>query len=149
MKVIENGVCAAIGFKVGSIHCGIRKNQTKDDLALIVSDTICQTAAVYTKNKVKAAPLLVTKEHLSNGLSQAIIVNSGNANACNPKEIENAKLEAQCAADYLKLDVENVLVASTGVIGQVLPIEKIQEKVKDIDLSSENNLNAAKEFKCC
>ena len=105
MKVIENGVCAATGFKVGSIHCGIRKNQTKDDLALIVSDTICQTAAVYTKNKVKAAPLLVTKEHLSNGLSQAVIVNSGNANACNPKEIENAKLEAQCAADYLKLDV--------------------------------------------
>lgn len=61
MKVIENGVCAAIGFKAGSIHCGIRKNQTKDDLALIVSDTICQTAAVYTKNKVKAAPILVTK----------------------------------------------------------------------------------------
>ncbi len=144
MKVIENGVCAALGFKAGSIHCGIRKNQTKDDLALIVSDTICQTAAVYTKNKVKAAPLLVTKEHLKNGVSQAIIVNSGNANACNSKEIENAQLEAQCAADYLNMDVKNVLVASTGVIGQVLPIEKIQEKVQDIDLSSENNLSAAK-----
>lgn len=144
MKVIENGVCAAIGFKAGSIHCGIRKNQTKDDLALIVSNTICQTAAVYTKNKVKAAPLLVTKEHLKNGVSQAVIVNSGNANACNPKEIENAQLEAQCAADSLNMDVENVLVASTGVIGQVLPVEKIQEKVKDIELSSSNNLNAAK-----
>ena len=144
MKVIENGVCAAIGFQAGSIHCGIRKNQTKDDLALIVSDTLCQTAAVYTKNKVKAAPLLVTKEHLKNGVSQAIIVNSGNANACNSKEIENAQLEAQCAADYLDMDVKNVLVASTGVIGQVLPIEKIQEKVQDIDLSSENNLSAAK-----
>ena len=144
MKVIENGVCAALGFKAGSIHCGIRKNQTKDDLALIVSDTICQTAAVYTKNKVKAAPLLVTKEHLKNGVSQAVIVNSGNANACNSKEIENAQLEAQCAADYLNMDVKNVLVASTGVIGQVLPIEKIQEKVQDIDLSSENNLSAAK-----
>ena len=144
MKVIENGVCAAIGFKASSIHCGIRKNQTKDDLALIVSDTICQTAAVYTKNKVKAAPILVTKEHLSNGLSQAVIVNSGNANACNPKEIENAKLEAQCAADTLNMDVENVLVASTGVIGQVLPIEKIQEKVSDIDLSVLNNLPVAK-----
>lgn len=144
MKVIENGVCAAIGFKAGSIHCGIRKNQTKDDLALIVSNTICQTAAVYTKNKVKAAPLLVTKEHLKNGVSQAVIVNSGNANACNPKEIENAQLEVQCAADSLNMDVENVLVASTGVIGQVLPVEKIQEKVKDIELSSSNNLNAAK-----
>ena len=144
MKVIENGVCAATGFKAGSIHCGIRKNQTKDDLALIVSDVICQTAAVYTKNKVKAAPILVTKEHLSNGLSQAVIVNSGNANACNPKEIENAKLEAQCAADTLNMDVENVLVASTGVIGQVLPIEKIQEKVSDIDLSVLNNLSVAK-----
>ena len=144
MKVIENGVCAAIGFKAGSIHCGIRKNQTKDDLALIVSDTICQTAAVYTKNKVKAAPILVTKEHLSNGLSQAVIVNSGNANACNPKEIKNAKLEAQCAADSLNMDVENVLVASTGVIGQVLPIEKIQDKVSDIELSTLNNLSVAK-----
>lgn len=144
MKVIENGVCAAIGFKAGSIHCGIRKNQAKDDLALIVSETLCQTAAVYTKNKVKAAPLLVTKEHLKNGVSQAVIVNSGNANACNPKEIENAQLEAQCAADYLNMDVENVLVASTGVIGQVLPVEKIQKKVKDIELSSSNNLNAAK-----
>lgn len=144
MKVIENGVCAATGFKAGSIHCGIRKNQTKDDLALIVSDAICQTAAVYTKNKVKAAPILVTKEHLSNGLSQAVIVNSGNANACNPKEIENAKLEAQCAADSLNMDVNNVLVASTGVIGQALPIEKIQEKVSDIDLSVLNNLPVAK-----
>ena len=144
MKVIENGICAAIGFKAGSVHCGIRKNQTKDDLALIVSDTICQTAAVYTKNKVKAAPILVTKEHLKNGMSQAVIVNSENANACNPKEIENAKLEAQCAADYLNMDVENVLVASTGVIGQVLPIEKIQKKVKDISLSSYHNLNVAK-----
>lgn len=144
MKVIENGICAAIGFKAGSVHCGIRKNQTKEDLALIVSDTICQTAAVYTKNKVKAAPILVTKEHLKNGVSQAVIVNSGNANACNPKEIENAKLEAQCAADYLNMDVENVLVASTGVIGQVLPIEKIQKKVKDISLSSYHNLNVAK-----
>lgn len=144
MKVIENGVCAAIGFQAGSIHCGIRKNQTKDDLALIVSDTLCQTAAVYTKNKVKAAPLLVTKEHLKNGVSQAIIVNSGNANACNSKEIENAQLEAQCAADYLDMDVKNVLVASTGVIGQVLPIEKIQEKVKEIDLSLKNNQSTAK-----
>ena len=144
MKVIENGVCAAIGFQAGSIHCGIRKNQTKDDLALIVSDTLCQTAAVYTKNKVNAAPLLVTKEHLKNGVSQAIIVNSGNANACNSKEIENAQLEAQCAADYLDMDVKNVLVASTGVIGQVLPIEKIQEKVKEIDLSLKNNQSTAK-----
>lgn len=144
MKIIENGVCAAIGFQAGSIHCGIRKNQTKDDLALIVSDTLCQTAAVYTKNKVKAAPLLVTKEHLKNGVSQAIIVNSGNANACNSKEIENAQLEAQCAADYLDMDAKNVLVASTGVIGQVLPIEKIQEKVKEIDLSSKNNQSTAK-----
>ena len=74
MKVIENGVCAAIGFKAGSIHCGIRKNQTKDDLALIVSDTICQTAAVYTKNKVKAAPILVTKKHLLSILEMRMLV---------------------------------------------------------------------------
>lgn len=144
MKEIENGVCAALGFKAGSIHCGIRKNQTKEDLALIVSDVPCHTAAVYTKNKVKAAPLLITKEHLQNGLSQAIIVNSGNANACNPKEIENAKKEALCAAKYLHIDAEDVLVASTGVIGQVLPIENIEESVSSIVLSTNNNLNVAK-----
>lgn len=144
MKKIENGVCAALGFKAGSIHCGIRKNQSKEDLALIVSDIPCSTAAVYTKNKVKAAPLRVTKEHLQNGQSQAIIINSGNANACNPKEMENARKEALCAAHYLHMDVEDVLVASTGVIGQILPIENIERSISSISLSTNNNFNVAK-----
>ena len=144
MKVIDGGVCAAKGFKAGAIHCGIRKNQSKDDLALIVSDTICTAAAVYTKNLVKAAPLQVTKEHLSDGLAQAVIVNSGNANACNAKEIENAKKEAGCAAHFLGISTQNVIVASTGVIGQELPIQCIENHVASITLSKDNNMAAAK-----
>ncbi len=144
MKVIDGGVCAAKGFKAGACHCGIRKNQSKDDLALIVSDVVCTTAAVYTKNLVKAAPLQVTKEHLKDGKAQAVIVNSGNANACNAKEIINAKKEAGCAAHLLGIPTENVVVASTGVIGQELPIQCIEDHVGEIVLSKENNMAAAK-----
>lgn len=82
MKIIEGGVCAAKGFKAGALHCGIRKSQTKKDLAMICSDCLCNAAAVYTKNQVKAAPVLLTKEHLADGKAQAVIINSGNANAC-------------------------------------------------------------------
>lgn len=144
MKVIEHGVCASLGFKTGACHCGIRKNQSKDDLALIVSDVPCQVGAVYTKNLVKAAPLKVTKEHLSDGIAQAIIVNSGNANACNPTEMETAQREALCAAKYLGLDVQDVIVASTGVIGQDLPVACIENAVDSIELSDANNMKAAK-----
>lgn len=143
MKIIEGGVCASKGFKAGACHCGIRKNHQKDDLALIVSDTLCQCASVYTKNKVKAAPLKVTKQHLENGVAQAVIVNSGNANACNQLEMENAHREAKCAADFLKIKEEDVIVASTGVIGQVLPVSCIEENIGKIELSGDYNLKAA------
>ncbi len=98
MKIIEGGVCAAKGFKAGAMRCGIRKSQTKKDLAMILSDCECNAAAVYTTNRVKAAPILLTKEHLANGKARAVIVNSGNANACAPFGMENARREAAAAA---------------------------------------------------
>lgn len=143
MKVIDQGVCAAKGFLAGACHCGIRKNQSKDDLALIYSQSLCQCAAVYTSNKVKAAPLKVTKKHLENGMAQAIIVNSGNANACNETEMESANREAQCAADFLKCEKENVIVASTGVIGQPLPISCIEENIQQIKLGNDQSFKAS------
>lgn len=144
MKAIRGGVCAAKGFTAGAIHSGIRKAKTKEDLALIVSSVPCQCAAVYTKNQVKADPLQVTKEHLGNHRAQAVIVNSGNANACAVNGYANAVRQAQAAADYLSIPAEDVLVASTGVIGQELPIECIEKAVKDIKLSADNNDLCAK-----
>lgn len=126
MKIISGSVCAAQGFRANGIHCGIRKNKTKRDLTLIVSDALCTGAAVYTQNRVKGAPLLVTKAHLEDGRAQAVIVNSGNANTCNADGIEVAEKIAAMAGKALGLPAGNVLIASTGVIGQRLnpaPIE--------------------------
>lgn len=134
MKQIEGGICAAKGFRAGACHCGIRKSMKKNDLAVIVSDVLCNTAATYTTNRVKASPLLLTKEHLANGKAIAAIVNSGNANACAPEGIENAKREAKAAAEFLGVSVDDVVVASTGVIGQRLKVECIEEHVGEIVL---------------
>ncbi len=129
MKHISGGVCAATGFTAGGIHCGIRKNRTKRDLALIVSEVPASAAAVYTTNLVKGAPLTVTKKHLENGKAQAIICNSGNANTCNADGLEVA--EAMCAAIAapLGLSADDIVVASTGVIGQPLNIQPIVEGI--------------------
>lgn len=143
MKVIEGGVCAPNGFKAGACLCGIKKTSTKDDVAIIYSEKECQVAAVYTKNIVKAAPLKVTKQHIADGVAQAVIVNSGNANACNPVEMEMATREAQAAATLLGIDVNNVVVASTGVIGQPLPVECIEQNIKNIEIKENNSLAAA------
>lgn len=144
MKMIHGGVCAPKGFVAGAIHSGIRKAKDKDDLALIVSSVPCQCAAVYTKNQVKADPLLLTKEHLKDHCAKAIIVNSGNANACAINGYQNAVRQAQAAADHLQIKPEEVLVASTGVIGVELPIECIEKSVANIELSQENNDRCAK-----
>lgn len=122
---VEGGVCAAKGFQASGIHCGLRKNREKPDLALLYSESSCKAAAVYTTNKVKGATLIVTKEHLENHMAQAVIINSGNANTCNPDGEEKAKMMCELAAQELELQVEDVLVASTGVIGEILPIEPI------------------------
>ena len=143
MKIIDGGVCAAKGFKAGAIRCGIRKSQAKKDLAMILSDCECSAAAVYTTNRVKAAPILLTMENLSNGKARAVIVNSGNANACAPFGIENARREAMAAARALHVAMEDVVVASTGVIGQTLSVECIEEHAGSMEMKYGNSMAAA------
>ena len=129
MKLIEGGICAAKGFTANGIHCGIRKNRTKRDLSLIYSQVPASAAAVYTTNLVKGAPLIVTKEHLANGTAQAVICNSGNANTCNANGIEIAQQMSALLADGLHIDPQDVVVASTGVIGQPMVITPIAEGI--------------------
>ena len=145
MKEINGGVCASKGFKASGIHCGIRFNRTKNDIALIFSEVPGSAAAVYTKNLVKGAPLTVTKNNLqkSNGFAQAVICNSGNANTCNANGIEIAEKMCELTAQELKIKPENIIVGSTGVIGQPLDIEPIKkgipELVKKLSIDGSNS----------
>ena len=132
MKMIEGGVCAAKGFKANGIHCGIRKNRSKRDLALIFCEKQCSAAAVYTTNLVKGAPLTVTKKHLENGKAQAVICNSGNANTCNANGIEIAEKMSDLLAERLGITANDVVVASTGVIGQPLDIKPIADGIEPL-----------------
>ena len=127
MKMISGGVCAAKGFKANGIHCGIRHNRTKRDLALIVSEVRANAAAVYTTNLVKGAPLIVTKNHIADGKAQAIICNSGNANTCNANGIEIAEAMSMLVENATGVKASDVVVASTGVIGQPLNLEPIEK----------------------
>ena len=145
MKLINGGVCAAKGFVAGGIHCGIRKNRTKKDLAMIYTATEATAAAVYTTNLVKGAPLLVTKEHLQNGTARAVICNSGIANTCNADGVEKANRMCELVADVLPVPASDVIVASTGVIGQPLDVTPIQNALPQLvaDLSDKGNDAAA------
>lgn len=156
MKFIEGGICAAKGFKASGTYCGIKKPKTdnqnpnikhKNDICLFTSDVICNAAAVYTKNKVKGAPLIVTKNNLekSSGTAIAVIANSKNANTCNADGEEKAAEMCRLVAEELKIAPEHVIVASTGVIGQILPIEPIQKAVPELvkELDYGKNLEAA------
>ena len=129
MQLINGGVCAATGFTAAGVHCGIRKNKLKKDLALIYSQTPAAAAAVYTTNLVKGAPLTVTKAHLANGVAQAVICNSGNANTCNANGVQIAEQMSQLAANALNILPQDVIVASTGVIGQPLNIAPIEQGI--------------------
>lgn len=129
MKEINGGVCAPKGFSANGIHCGIRKNKTKRDLALIYSEVPASAAAVYTQNLVKGAPLTVTKNNLADGKARAMICNSGNANTCNANGIEVAEQMCALLAEQLKISEKDVIVASTGVIGQPLDITPIAEGI--------------------
>ena len=146
MKQIEGGVTAAKGFQASGIHCGIRKNRSKADLALIYSDVPCAAAAVYTQNLVKGAPIAVTKRNIADGMARAVICNSGNANTCNADGEEKAQKMCNLIAAELHIDASDVIVASTGVIGQVLPIEPIANSVKTLAeaLSATGSNDAAK-----
>ncbi len=131
VKKIDGGVCAAKGFTAAGVHCGIRKNRTKRDLALIFSEVKGTAASVYTQNLVKGAPLQVTREHIADGFAQAVVCNSGNANTCNANGIEIAEAMAKITADALGISANDVIVASTGVIGQPLDIEPIKRGVPE------------------
>ena len=145
MEFIKGGVCAAKGFKAGGIHCGIRKNRTKRDLALIVSEKKATAAAVYTTNLVKGAPLTVTKAHLSDGYAKAVICNSGNANTCNANGIEIAEQTCELLGAELNISPKDIVVASTGVIGQPLDITPIKNGIPSLvkSLSENGSENAA------
>lgn len=146
MKYIDNGVCAPKGFKASGIHAGIRKNKSKLDLALILSDVMADSAAIHTTNKAIGAPNTVTKNNIevSGGKSIAIICNSGNANTCNADGIEIASKMCELTADSASqngciVDKTNVIVASTGVIGQSLPIEPIANNINKLFAELSNN----------
>lgn len=123
MKIINGGICAAKGFTASGVHCGIRHNKVKKDLSLIYSEVPAAAAAVYTTNLVKGAPLTVTKNHISDGYAQAVICNSGNANTCNSNGIEIAEQTCALLSDALGVKADDIVVASTGVIGQKMSIE--------------------------
>jgi len=145
MKIIEGGVCAAKGFLASGVHCGIRKNKEKRDIALIYSEKKATAAAVYTTNKVKGAPLTVTKNNIADGYAQAVICNSGNANTCNANGIEIAEKMCDLVGKELNIDAGDVVVASTGVIGQPLNIEPIANGIPMLksQLSRDGSKNAA------
>ena len=145
MKIINGGVCAAQGFSASGIHCGIRKNKGKKDLALIYSECKATCASVYTTNKVKGAPLTVTKENIKDGYAQAVICNSGNANTCNANGIEVAKTTCDLIAGELGISPADIVVASTGVIGQPLDITPIKEGIPSLVSSLGNNSEDAAE----
>lgn len=131
-KMCENGICAPLGFQAAGIHCGVRKNRSKRDLSLIYSDVMCNAASTYTLNKVKGAPIIVTKEHLQDGKAQAIICNSGNANTCNNDGIEIANAMCKLCADALNISAEDIIVASTGVIGEPLSIKPFEDHMETL-----------------
>ena len=145
MNIIPGSVTAATGFKANGIHCGIRKNHSKKDLALIVSDVRAKVAAVYTTNLVKGAPLTVTKNNISDGYAQAVICNSGNANTCNANGIEIAEGMCDLIQQKLGISAKDVVVASTGVIGQPLDITPIANGMDALaeGLSADNGFAAA------
>ena len=125
IKQTEGGVCAAEGFLANGVHCGIRKNRTKADLALIMSECDASAAAVYPSNLVKGAPIYVTRKNIENGVARAVIVNSGNANTCNSNGIEIAEGMCALVEKHTGVPASDVIVASTGVIGQKLDLEPI------------------------
>ena len=133
LKFIDGGVCAAQGFQAAGIHVGVKTHANwKKDVALIVSDVDCAASAVFTKNVVKAAPIHVDKVHLADGKARAIIANSGNANACAPHGEENAIKMCQAAAKAIGCKPEDVLVSSTGVIGQTLNVKVIEDGMPEL-----------------
>lgn len=132
MKHIDGGVTAAKGFVANGVHCGIRKSQKKLDLGLVFSEVPCHAAGIYTQNKVKGAPILVDQEHLKNGIAQGVIVNSGIANTCAADGIDTANQTCKAVSADLDINAEDIIVASTGVIGVSLPVDKMVSAMPEL-----------------
>lgn len=145
IREIQGGVCAPLGFKAAGIHCGIRKNRDKKDFALIVSEVRASAAGVYTSNLVKGAPVTVTKKHIADGYAQAIVCNSGNANTCNSDGIEIANAMCSLVNRVSGISEDDVIVASTGVIGQKLSIVPMAEKIDELYSALGDNSEDANE----
>ena len=145
MKQISGGICAAKGFTASGVHCGIRKNKTKKDLALIFSEKKAAAACVYTTNLVKGAPITVTKNNVADGYAQAVICNSGNANTCNANGIEIAEEMCALISKELNISASDIIVASTGVIGQTLDITPIAEGIPSLAKELKADTNDAAE----
>ena len=144
MKFIDGGVCAAMGFRAAGVHAGIKTHANwKRDVALIVSDTDCAAAGIFTTNVVKAAPVRVDMEHLKSGRARAVIANSGNANACAPHGEENAERMCTVAAEAVGCAPGDVLVASTGVIGQTLNIRAVENCIGELYGALEQSAEAS------
>ena len=145
MENVKGGICAAKGYKASGVHCGIRKNKLKKDLSLIISEKRAVAAAVYTTNLVKGAPLTVTKSNISDGFAQCIICNSGNANTCNANGIEIAEKMCELVEKHAGINAKDVIVASTGVIGQSLDINPITNGMDELckSLNTDGSLSAA------
>ncbi|MFA5658646.1 MAG: bifunctional ornithine acetyltransferase/N-acetylglutamate synthase [Oscillospiraceae bacterium] len=145
-KYINGGVCAAKGFKAGGINCGLNSNPDKNDLGIIFCEKKCTAAAVYTQNKVKGAPIIITQKNLADGYAQAVIANSKNANTCNADGEEKAQAMCDLTAKELKISARDVIVASTGVIGQPLNIKAIEGKIKQLadSISESGSIECAK-----
>lgn len=145
MKQITGGVCAAKGYTAAGVYCGIRKNKSKKDLALIVSAVRAACACVYTQNLVQGAPIAVTKQNVADGYASAIICNSGNANTCNANGVEIATQMCQLLGGALKIPAGDVVVASTGVIGKTLDIAPIAGGIEPLIAALGDDSNAAAE----
>ena len=145
MKQIDGGVCAAKGYQAAGVYCGIRKNKSKKDLALIYSEVKAACACVYTQNLVKGAPIVVTKANVADGYAQAIICNSGNANTCNANGVEIATQMCDLLGAALKISASDIVVASTGVIGKTLDIEPIASGIDPLIAALGDDSNSAAE----
>jgi len=145
IQKIDGGVCAAKGFQAGGIHCGIRASRTKRDLALITSSARCTAAAVFTTNKVCGAPVTLSRQHLADGYAQAVICNSGNANTCNANGMEIAEGMAKLVEQYTGIPANDVIVASTGVIGEQMTLAPMANGMPELMAALGNNHAEAEE----
>ncbi len=132
ITAVPGGVCAAKGFRANGVRCGIKASSKKRDLALIVSEKRCAAAAVYTANLVRSAPIKVTRAHLADGHAQAVICNSGNANTCNANGIEIAEGMSNLVESYLGIPASDVIVGSTGVIGQPMSLNPMEKGMDEL-----------------